>query len=575
MKDQRSASQILFGFLPDQTVDAKGSVWKVSRWRDPVPERRVYAEGLRTELKRLASPWQATGNDDDFVADMHANAELNVVKVNRENGVQLEPFPRNWVCRRCNRIHDAPSGNCQCGASGSRGQLPFVGFHPGCGELIPPYLQRCPTHRQVRVRWPGTSSARELRFECPVCETVLQRGFQARNCNCGFGTDARYIFQVHRAASVFTARTCVMVNPPSAERIQEITDAGGPARALRWVVDGMPPGGIREGKPTRDAMIRTLKAQGLSDAIIEATIRTIDEQGGLADEPVPFQLPDAMREDAEKEAVTIALSVREPRSTLAALREKSAEHPELADLHGARYETALRTAGLHSVELVDRFPVLTAQFGYTRGGGAPGEGRLRTYRGAKGSYTIYGDLAVTEALFVRLSPKRVLSWLRARGFPLPDAPDDRMARLEILRTAVIPTSDDITGMETGAALLTLVHSYAHRMIRAASVFAGIERSALSELLVPRHLGFYLYAAARGDFVLGGLQAVFDTELDRLLDAVVYDESRCALDPGCTSGGAACPACLHLGEPSCRLFNRYLDRRSLFGQGGYLENGMEG
>jgi hypothetical protein len=42
--------------------------------------------------------------------------------------------------------------------------------------------------------------------------------------------------------------------------------------------------------------------------------------------------------------------------------------------------------------------------------------------------------------------------------------------------------------------------------------------------------------------------------------------RCVLDPGRCSGGGAWLACLHLGEPSCLWFNRFLDRSELFGQG---------
>ena len=58
-------------------------------------------------------------------------------------------------------------------------------------------------------------------------------------------------------------------------------------------------------------------------------------------------------------------------------------------------------------------------------------------------------------------------------------------------------------------------------------------------------------------MLGALQAMFETRLDRLLDDFVHGESRCPLDPGCRAGGGACMACLHLGEPSCRWFNRFL------------------
>lgn len=88
--------------------------------------------------------------------------------------------------------------------------------------------------------------------------------------------------------------------------------------------------------------------------------------------------------------------------------------------------------------------------------------------------------------------------------------------------------------------------------------------------MPLHLGFFVYAAARGDFVLGGLQAVFETELDALLEDIIGAEHRCALDPGCQATGGACMACLHLGEPSCRYYNAHLNRSTLFGAHGYMK-----
>src|SRR5438309_1480289 len=75
----------------------------------------------------------------------------------------------------------------------------------------------------------------------------------------------------------------------------------------------------------------------------------------------------------------------------------------------------------------------------------------------------------------------------------------------------------------GADLLRLIHSLSHRIIRKISAFAGIEREALSEYLVPLHLGFVVFAASRGDFVLGGLQALFENDLDKALREVVHGE----------------------------------------------------
>jgi hypothetical protein len=114
-----------------------------------------------------------------------------------------------------------------------------------------------------------------------------------------------------------------------------------------------------------------------------------------------------------------------------------------------------------------------------------------------------------------------------------------------------------------------MHSYSHRVIRKISAFAGIDRDSLSEYLVPLHLAFVVYASTRGTFVLGGLQALFEHDLDEALHEVVRSESRCPLDPVCADHGRACVACLHVGEPSCRFYNQFLDRDALFGAAGFF------
>ncbi|GAA0593023.1 hypothetical protein GCM10009416_34300 [Craurococcus roseus] len=559
----------MFGFLPEQTVDVRGGVWKVKRWRDPEIERSVHAEGLRTELRRLASPWQRAGLDDGMAADMDRGADVGVVSVSRDNGVQLEPYPRAWVCKGCDCVQDTPDAPCPCGDRRARGQMPFVGFHEACGSITEPPIPRCPAHNRVRVRWPGTASAREIRFECPVCDRSLRRGLGSRACDCGGGN---FTFTVHRAASVYTPRSCVIVNPPTREKVRALTEAGGPARALDWVLSGMDEAGPAGGRQTREAVERELRARGLPSTAIAAALEAMAREGHFAADAGSVDLPAPRRSAAEEAAVTMALSVAEARETVPRMLARAAGKPALVEAYGRRYPAALSAAGVEAVDLIDRFPVLTAHYGYTRGRPEPGAGKLRTFRDRGGRYTLHGELAETEALLVRLSPRRVVDWLRRRGHAaLPACADDRAARIAVLREAVVPAPGGDGGLEpVGADLLTLVHSYAHRFVRQAAVFAGIDRNALSELLVPLHLGFYVYAAAKGDFVLGGLQAVFEGELDRLFDAVAGDEHRCALDPGCATAGGACPACLHLGEPSCRYFNCFLNRGVLFGPCGFID-----
>jgi hypothetical protein len=226
----------------------------------------------------------------------------------------------------------------------------------------------------------------------------------------------------------------------------------------------------------------------------------------------------------------------------------------------------LERAGIERIELIDRFPVLTAQFGYTRGKPNPGESRLRTYRENTGEYVVYGDLAQTEALLIKLDPTTVLRWLVRQGFGLPESSGSREAAEAILATmGPMDRPNPLTER-----VIELVHSISHAFIKRAAVYAGIERSALSEVVLPTAFSFFVYAAARGDFVLGGLQALFESDLHHLLDGMVDDEHRCALDPGCEDTGAACAVCLHLGEPSCRMFNTRLSRKALAGGMGYFD-----
>jgi hypothetical protein len=562
MREPRSASQILFNHLPEQTVDAAGGIWKVKRWNDPGLETGIDLGALREELIRAASAWAESGEDGDFVADLRRQRTLKVKKLNREEGVWCEPFPRLYLCQACSRLHDGPRVQCQCGSNARKGQLPFVGYHEKCGSIKTPYVKKCPTHSQRAVKFPGTASAAELIFYCPVCKVTIQRGFGAA-CDCDSG--GTLSFTVHRSGTVFKARSVVLINPARREVLNQVELAGGGARALDWLLAGMQERRLTESKASNDPdSIRTLlKSRGFDESIIETMVAAVPVSKESALSLSKLTVP--VREQAQLQARQIALATFESRQVIADLRAGT-ESEALKEVYDVFYPQALKEAGLDRVELIDRFPVLTAQYGYTRGATKPGEARLRTYREVNGDYALYGELAQTEALFVRLKPLQIHHWLTSIGFTLPVASDDGSASITILENTHLATPRG----SLDEVLLKLIHSYAHSMIRRASLYAGIERSSLSELVLPYAFGFFVYAPAKGDFVLGGLQALFETELHSLLRDVINDDQRCALDPGCQDNGAACAVCLHLGEPSCRLFNTSLSRNVLAGGDGYLD-----
>jgi hypothetical protein len=521
---------------------------------------------LREELIRAAFAWSEAGQDGGYVADLHRNRAVRVKSLNRERGIWCEPFPRLYLCRRCMRLHDEPLGRCQCGAAGRRGQLPFVGFHQACGSLKTPYVKKCPVHHQRAVRLPGTASATELIFYCPVCNRTINRGFGAA-CDCDQG--GALSFTVHRSGAVFKPRGVVLINPPRREILHQVENAGGGERAFEWILDGMEGRRLNDAPASAsvDSIRRVLADRGFDATTIEAMVAAMPPQSSKATED--DRLNPGVRERAQQQARQIALANFESRRTFSDLKA-AATGAQIRRLYDFDYPRSLKRAGLERVELIDRFPVLTGQFGYTRGDATPGKSRLRTYRETNGEYTVYGELIETEALFIRLDPLAMHRWLVQQGNDLSSATTPRTAAISILETLPSP-SNDLTNLDVATKqLTTLVHSYSHAFIRRAAVFAGIERSSLSELVLPYCFGFFVYAAARGDFVLGGLQALFESDLHTMLNGLVDDEHRCALDPGCTDTGGACAVCLHLGEPSCRMFNTSLSRYVLAGGSGYFD-----
>ncbi|UAJ11065.1 hypothetical protein [Polymorphobacter megasporae] len=566
MREMRSGSQMLFGHLPEQTVDAAGGIWKVKRWNEPKTVNTIDTAALREELIRAAYPWKDAdpSQDGGFVDDLLAHKPVRVHALNREEGVFCEPFPRLFMCQRCKRLYDDAIGRCRCGSTARRGQLPFVGYHEACGAIKTPYVRKCPQHQQRAVRFPGTASAAELIFYCPECPpgSFLNRGFGA-SCDCALG--GVLSFTVHRSGNVFKPRGISMINPPRREILLRIEQAGGGERALEWMLEGMVGRRLTESAAAQNpASIRKLlEDRGFDDETITAMIAAMPATADPRSRTVP--LDPELRADAERQAKQVALATFESRITITDLLHRS-KAESLRDQYRSAYPRALRRAGFERIELIDRFPVLTAQFGYTRGKPNPGDSRLRTYRQNTGEYVIYGDLAQTEALLIRLEPTRILEWLIRQGFALPGCSGDREAAEAIL-SAMGPMDRPNPLTES---VIELVHSISHAFIKRAAVFAGIERSALSEVVLPTALSFFVYAAARGDFVLGGLQALFESDLHHLLDGMVDDEHRCALDPGCEDTGSACAVCLHLGEPSCRMFNTRLSRKALAGGRGYFD-----
>jgi hypothetical protein len=569
----RSASQVLRTFLPQQTADLRGGIYRVTDWSGASP-LSIDDASVRRRLLREVRQFETHGNDNGFAADLRRQQRLEVVELDPTRGVAVERYPRVWLCPRCKRIGRDGNRACVCGSS-RWGQLHFLGFHE-CGAVGEPRVPRCPTHDEVALVGTTSTKTSDLRFICPVCQIQLQKGLGFQQCQgCRQGG---LHWNVHKARTAYTPRGMVMVNPARPDRLQALATAGGPPKALEWVLSGMTAHSptTATGLPSANDLRAQLLANHMDPAMVDLLVDQAAKMGQLGQTVTTTPLdtaPAERREAVEQEAMDIALALGESRMTIADLTASPGS--TLAHRYTHDYPAAVKRARLTGIDLVESFPVLNVMYGYTRGDNDPAACRLVPFRHPqREGYRLMGDLAETEALLVRLDPLLVARWLHQRGHTLPGwSPtngDARMARAAIAAASDIPEpGDSLDVPNVGSDVFILVHSYAHRMIRRTAVFAGIDRDALNEYLVPSHLGFFLYASPRGDFVLGGLQSVFENNLHELLTQVVDAESRCPLDPGCARGAGACSACLHLGETSCRAYNTFLDRRGLIAADGYL------
>ena len=242
---------------------------------------------------------------------------------------------------------------------------------------------------------------------------------------------------MHRAAVVFSPRFAVLVNPPDPADAARLRAAGGGARALEWVLDGMTADDPTSGRQTLAGLIETFRQAGLSEESAQRYAQDAVDRGeaeaGNGDAGVA--LPDSVREKAHEEALSLASAVRGGRTRVSDMVAHTT--PPLRTLYEGAYGDAMRAAHLDGVELLANFPVATLAFGYTRGDLAPGAARLVPFR-ERGHIRAYGSLSRTEALLFRLDPLRVYQHLVHAGHALPAATDRRAARLALLERIDIP-----------------------------------------------------------------------------------------------------------------------------------------
>lgn len=231
--------------------------------------------------------------------------------------------------------------------------------------------------------------------------------------------------------------------------------------------------------------------------------------------------------------------------------------------------------GFSNVQLCSSVPIVSCSYGYTRKEQFGERIRLRGFPREMEKRNIYAARLETEGVLFEIDRKRIVDWLfenqliSAADKPKSDSDYDlKLWFLDRIQTGLITPFTEIDDTsEKGKitkAVYTLIHSISHALIREAAEVCGLDKSSLSEYILPNIPAVFIYCANSQGFSMGALYSAFQSQFDKWMKHARENSKKCIFDPLCINHDKACAGCLFLNEVSCKHFNKDLDRSYLCG-----------
>lgn len=593
----RGKQQVLFNYLPGRTFDFANvaAIARVDTIRgDPRTDLNVAV--IIRKIQEEASAWQ-----EEFRPALRDDVlrQANRFILIDPRNVQSELFPKVFWCQghNCGRIFDFRQRDslpqvCSACRQGQLLQLRFIKIHR-CGALQPltaPQCQTCSSTNQMALDTRGSERISNFRWVCRRCgRTSSLFGGHCRECQWPDSNLRAMDIEVHRAGRTYYAHTTVLLNIPRRELDAFFSLPEWPAIAAAKFLNmpGIAERSLTEFRATHEDA-GSGGSTGLSAADLDDLMRR-QANGELTAEDFIRDMQ-ALRERRQEEQQSSS-----PRGIVRSLTEQTGvawtswqqagqemfeavmpvETGRPLELFrdatsNAATETA-RRMGLSQLTLVSDYPIITASYGFSRAEYLPNECRLNPFPAHAdhaGKYPIFVDQVQADALLLSLSHERVLTWLQRNGHnpTIPSGHDLNLAR----RAYFVQLFNDVSlratlgaSQQTARMVFGLLHTLSHLSVRQAALLCGLDRTSLSEYMLPRALTFAIYCNHRFGATIGALTALFEQSLSEWMHAV-RDTRRCVYDPVCRDRRGNCHACTHLAETSCRFFNLNLSRAFLYG-----------
>lgn len=255
------------------------------------------------------------------------------------------------------------------------------------------------------------------------------------------------------------------------------------------------------------------------------------------------------------------------------------------DVLAVQWQSVQECYGIDSITHIPDLRVVLATLGYTREKSAPaivpGAPPVvlnafadRVDEAMKGKTSIYAMSAKTEALWIRLDPRKVLRWCVDSAYL--DSPGEDVLADKTRSHAHLLGNYHVLAMHPGKAAreipsrnpeegapFNLLHSISHALMLTARRHTGYDSKSIQEYLMPMDLSVILYVSSVQNYTAGGLLTLFQHYLKPWFDDASMFAFNCAFDPVCTDIGNSCSGCVQI-EIGCETFNHGLSRAYIHG-----------
>lgn len=180
-------------------------------------------------------------------------------------------------------------------------------------------------------------------------------------------------------------------------------------------------------------------------------------------------------------------------------------------------------------------------------------------------FKVYSYPFETEGIIFDLDKIKVANWIVDNSPNLHNHfnnLNEAISFLESLSEYVIDENKETIETYEFKLLKTLVHTFAHILIKRSSIYTGLNSNSFSEILFPNNAAFFLYSTSTINF--GGLAQVFENNLVEWFNDIKFEAEECIFDPVCIDDKGACFSCVYLPEFVCSNFNQNLNRGVFIG-----------